>query len=104
MNFEFQKNIFLKTINHIPNLNELLMQNNGSVDKKEVATNLDSKVLNLYTDNNNVYLSSLLIIVFSGRKDIIKIKKDDVNKMIIINFVNTVLEELNIAEIEFEVI
>ena len=103
MDFGYQKNIFLKVVNHIQDLNEFLMNNNCSVDKREVANNLDNKIFNLDTDNMNIYLASLLKFIFNQRKEIIKIKNDDANKFIVINFINTVLEEFNIKQIEFEV-
>lgn len=104
MSFEQQKNIFLKTISHIQDLNELLNYNNCTVDKKTVATNLDTNVFNLNTDDMNLYLSSILIYVFTSKKEIIQINKNDASKIITINFVNTVLEELNMMQIEFEVL
>ena len=104
MNFEQQKNIFLKTINHIQDLKEFLSYNNCNVDKKMVALNLDNKLFDLNTNDMNVYLSSLLIYIFSGKNEIIQIKKNDINKMITINFVNVILEELNMFQIEFEVL
>ena len=51
-----------------------------------------------------MYLASLLLMVFNLRNQIINIKKDSINQIIIVNFVNTVLEELNIKQIEFEVL
>ena len=104
MSFEQQKNIFLKTVNHIRDLNELLNYNNCTVDKKIIATNLDKNVFNLNTDDMNLYLSSLLIYVFTNKKEIIKINKNDASKIITINFVNTVLEELNVMQVEYEVL
>ena len=104
MNFEQQNIIYLQVMKHFGDLNSLLAYNNSNIEPKKFTDCLNKRLIDLETGNLTIYLSSLLLFVFNLKNEIIKIKKDNVNQIIIINFVNTVLEELNIKQIEFEVI
>lgn len=104
MNFEQQNIIYLQVIKHFGDLNSLLRYNNTNIDPQKFTDCLNKRLIDLETGDLTVYLSSLLLFVFNLKTETIKIKKDNVNQIIIINFVNTVLEELNIKQIEFEVI
>ncbi len=104
MNFEQQNIIYLQVMKHFGDLNSLLAYNNSNIEPKKFTDCLNKRLIDLETGNLTIYLSSLLLFVFNLKNETIKIKKDNVNQIIIINFVNTVLEELNIKQIEFEVI
>ena len=104
MNFEQQNIIYLQVMKHFGDLNSLLAYNNSNIEPKKFIDCLNKRLIDLETGNLTIYLSSLLLFVFNLKNETIKIKKDNVNQIIIINFVNTVLEELNIKQIEFEVI
>ena len=104
MNFEQQNIIYLQVIKHFNDLNVLLKYNNMNLDPQKFTDCLNKRIIDLDTEDMNMYLASLLLMVFNLRNQIINIKKDSVNQLIIINFVNTVLEELNIKQIEFEVL
>ena len=104
MNFEQQNIIYLQVIKHFNDLNVLLGYNNTNIDPQKFTDCLNKRKIDLNTNDMHIYLSSLLLFVFNLRNENIKIKKDSFNQLIIINFVNTVLEELNIKQIEFEVI
>lgn len=104
MNFEQQNIIYLQVIKHFGDLNTLLGYNNANIDPQKFTDCLNKRMIDLETGDMTIYLSSLLLFVFNLKNEIIKIKKDSINQLIIINFVNTVLEELNIKQIEFEVL
>jgi len=104
MNFEQQNIIYLQVIKHFDDLNSLLEYNNTNIDPQKFTDCLNKRVIDLVTQDMTIYLSSLLLFVFNLKNEIIKIKKDSVNQLIIVNFVNTVLEDLNIKQIEFEVL
>lgn len=104
MDFEHQNIIYLQVIKHFNDLNILLNYNNANIDPQKFTDLLNERIIDFNIEDMNMYLSSLLLFVFNLRKECIKIKKDNINQLITINFVNTVLEELNIKQIEFEVI
>ena len=103
MNVEDQKKIFLMSVEHISELNELMKISNSRVEATLIAQALNSKITNLKTNNPNEYLSALLLLVFNNSKQVIKIERNDINKLMVLNYINTILEELNIKELEFEV-
>ena len=104
MDFEKKKQIFIKVLSYLPELNELLSYTNCSVDKRMVAIHLDNSICVLETKDMNIYLASLLFLVFNLKNDIIKVSKENIEQIIISNFVNTILEELDIKQIEIEVV
>ena len=104
MNFEQQNNIYLQVIKHFSDLNSLLGYNNINIDPQKFTDYLNKRVIDLETGDLTIYLASLLLFVFNLKNEMLTIKKDSINQLIIVNFVNTVLEELNIKQIEFEVL
>ena len=104
MNFDQQNIIYLQVIKHFNDLNTLLGYNNTNIDPQKFTDCLNKRIIDLDTEDMDMYLASLLLMVFNLRNQIINIKKDSINQIIIVNFVNTVLEELNIKQIEFEVL
>lgn len=103
MNELQQKEIYLKVIEHIDDLNELLQTNNSSVNKELFTMQLNRYVCDLNNEDLNVYISSLLVHIFSLSNERISILKNELNKLIILNYLNTVLSELNYEQIIFEV-
>lgn len=104
MNFEQQNIIYLQVIKHFSDLNSLLGYNNINIDPQKFTDYLNKRVIDLETGDLTIYLASLLLFVFNLKNEMLTIKKDSINQLIIVNFVNTVLEELNIKQIEFEVL
>lgn len=104
MSFEQQNKIYLEVIKHLDDLNELLRYYNLIIDARVLTDNLNMKKYDLNSDDVNTLLSSLLIYVFTLTKDVIKISKEKNINLIIVNFINTVLEEQKFEEILYEVI
>ena len=83
---------------------ELLSYNNAIVDQQKFTNYLNLRTVNLETDDVNIFLSTLLILIFKSENVSLKIHKEDTNKLIIAGFFNTLLEEMNIKQFDFEVL
>lgn len=104
MNVENQKKVFLMVVQNLDDLNDLMKISNSRVDATLIAKALNARIIDLKTNNTNDYLASLLLMVLNDIAEVIKVNAQDINKVMILNYINTILEELNLKELEYELI
>lgn len=97
MNNELEKKIYDKVMEHFDELNDFLDYTKIKLDKNKIK-----KIDNIDNLNNDIkeenYLNNLIYIAANINNK--KIKVFNINQSIILNFINTILEELNIEEIK----
>ena len=104
MNLEEKNSFLIQVINHIKDINELLIYNNVQLNLEELKHYYYLLNINLKSKNANEFLASLILKVFDGSQDKIEIEHDNVNSLLIINYVNTILSDMKFRELQFEVI
>lgn len=104
MNVENQKKVFLMVVQNLDDLNDLMKISNSRVDATLIAKALNARIIDLKTNNTNDYLASLLLMALNDITEVIKVNAQDINKVMILNYINTILEELNLKELEYELI
>jgi len=104
MNVENQKKVFLMVVQNLDDLNDLMKISNSRVDATLIAKALNARIIDLKTNNTNDYLASLLLMALNDIAEVIKVNAQDINKVMILNYINTILEELNLKELEYELI
>ena len=104
MESQIIKQIFINVVNNIDSLNEVLKEFNDEVDVKKIATLLDSKSPKLDSFDASTYMGSVLYYYFNKNLEDLRVSLSDEKKIIIINYINTILEELEYKGIDFEVI
>lgn len=104
MNVENQKKVFLMVVQNLDDLNDLMKISNSRVDATLIAKALNTRIIDLKTNNTNDYLASLLLMALNDIAEVIKVNAQDINKVMILNYINTILEELNLKELEYELI
>lgn len=104
MNVENQKKVFLMVVQNLDDLNDLMKISNSRVDATLIAKALNARIIDLKTNNTNDYLASLLLMALNDFAEVIKVNAQDINKVMILNYINTILEELNLKELEYELI
>lgn len=102
MDTQKQKEIFCKIIKELNTLNQFL--NEEKIDEYKLAKYLNESSCDIKTNDLNLYLSSLCNFVFEKTETKIILSKEDINKFVIVNFVNTILNELGFKEFEIEAI
>lgn len=97
MNNELEKKIYDKVMEYFDELNDFLDYTKIKLDKNKIK-----KIDNIDNLNNDIkeenYLNNLIYIAANINNK--KIKVFNINQSIILNFINTILEELNIEEIK----
>lgn len=101
---ENQKKVFLMVVQNLDDLNDLMKISNSRVDATLIAKALNARIIDLKTNNTNDYLASLLLVALNDIAEVIKVNAQDINKVMILNYINTILEELNLKELEYELI
>ena len=91
-------------VQNLDDLNDLMKISNSRVDATLIAKALNARIIDLKTNNTNDYLASLLLMVLNDIAEVIKVNAQDINKVLILNYINTILEELNLKELEYELI
>ena len=91
-------------VQNLDDLNDLMKISNSRVDATLIAKALNARIIDLKTNNTNDYLASLLLMALNDIAEVIKVNAQDINKVMILNYINTILEELNLKELEYELI
>lgn len=103
MDKDQQISIFKNVSYYINDLNELLDYEN-QINIEKLASNLNEYTIQLDTKNLTKYLASLMVYVFFLKKEEIFIPIDNEDKIIVMNYINNILEELKYEPIIYRVV
>ncbi len=97
------KKVFICVVNNIDTLNDILREFNDFIDVRKLAIMMDNNEINIESSDSTVYIGSVLYYLFDNKLPLLKVESTDSKKIIIINYLNTILEDNNIKEIQYEV-
>ncbi len=103
MNLQERNNIYWTISQNLNTVNDLLENWAIAIDDNLLFKYLNNKVYDLNTQDPNIYLASLCYYIYNNKQEEIKVNNTETPKLILINFFNIILEELNQLPINYEV-